>query len=267
MGTRLILIVLLFLAGCTALTDDSPAGFLARQNTSAKEYVLGLFENHDLVIVCERDHKEFTQYELLGDIISDPRFIENAGTVFTEIGAVNMGERINEFLHGVQPDSVSARNIVTVLFRDIDKAPYWHCYNYPWFLNEIHNINRELPDDKKISLYPSDWAISWYEIQTADDYRRFKESTDYRDSLMAAQIIDRFERIKAAGGKRKALVIELQARFSERASFLGRAYAQHRRISGPAIWRRGGKRIPYGTWNSQRGGLYPHQGWLLGLSI
>gem|GEM_PF-4197017 len=26
----------------------------------AKDYVIGLFKNHDIVILCERDHKEFT---------------------------------------------------------------------------------------------------------------------------------------------------------------------------------------------------------------
>ncbi len=57
-------------------TQTRQAQFLAAQNTSAKEYILSQFADHDLVIVCERDHKELTQYELLRDVISDPRFIE-----------------------------------------------------------------------------------------------------------------------------------------------------------------------------------------------
>jgi hypothetical protein len=196
------------LSGLTASYSQSPADFLAEQNLSAKEYILSQFEDHDLVIFCERDHKEFTQYELLMDVISDPRFIENVGTVFTEIGSVNFGDRINGFVHSDQPDSVSAWNVVTALFREIADVPYWHCYNYPWFLTEIQKLNQGLPESKKIALYPSRWAFSWENIRTADDYSRYdNEEAIRQDSTMAAHIIERFERIKADGGKGKALVI------------------------------------------------------------
>jgi hypothetical protein len=187
--------------------NNSLADFLERQNTSAKEYILSQFQEHDLVIICERDHKEFTQYELLRDVVSDPRFIEDVGVVFTEVGAVNMGERINEFLYSAQTDSIALRHAVTEIFREIHDTPYWHCYNFPWFLSEIQKINRELGNEEKIELWPSMWAFSWETIRSADDYRLYSERTGPQDSAMAAHIIDRFENIKRAGGKRKALVI------------------------------------------------------------
>ena len=39
--------------------------------TSAKDYILQKFDDHDIVILCERDHSEFTQYELVKEILSD----------------------------------------------------------------------------------------------------------------------------------------------------------------------------------------------------
>ncbi|HET9825741.1 MAG TPA: hypothetical protein VFP87_10410 [Chitinophagaceae bacterium] len=59
--------------------------FLNNQTTSAKDYILNLFKNHDIVIVCERNHDEFTQYDLILDIVNDKRFIQTVGNVFTEL--------------------------------------------------------------------------------------------------------------------------------------------------------------------------------------
>lgn len=48
--------------------------------------MLSLFKTHDIVIICERDHRDITQYELYLDIISDPYFTSNVGVLFTEVG-------------------------------------------------------------------------------------------------------------------------------------------------------------------------------------
>ncbi|MEM8846701.1 MAG: hypothetical protein AAGD17_06330, partial [Bacteroidota bacterium] len=70
----------------------------AHKNISAKEYILSLFKKHDFVIICERDHRDITQYELYKEIISDPYFINHVGNVFMEIGVKNSQERINGFI-------------------------------------------------------------------------------------------------------------------------------------------------------------------------
>ena len=62
--------------------------FLEKDHKKAKDYVLDLFEKNDLVIICERDHRENTQYEFLNELISDPKFIQNVGNVFTEVGSI-----------------------------------------------------------------------------------------------------------------------------------------------------------------------------------
>lgn len=51
--------------------------FLKTQNTSAKDYLISLFDRYDIVIFAERAHTEQTQYELLLDVFRDPRFREN----------------------------------------------------------------------------------------------------------------------------------------------------------------------------------------------
>ncbi len=176
------------------------------------EYVIGLFKDHDIVILCERDHKEFTQYELFLEIVKDPYFIENGGHIFTEVGIANMDGEINTFLKSRWQDSVATRNKITSIFRDIDYSPYWHCYNYPWFLGELFRLNQNLSEDRKLMVHPSDCEFDWAACKTARDYKEFDRSigagNSNRDSTMAQNIIRRYDRIRSRPDRRrKALVI------------------------------------------------------------
>jgi len=178
------------------------------QEKSAKEYVLDLFKEYDLVVLCERDHKEFTQYELFLDIVKDPYFIENVGQIFTEVGVSNMDDKINEYLHAEYPDSVSSRKEVTSVFREVDSSPYWHCYSYPWFLQELSKINQSLSDSKKVSLHPSGEAFDWSKCLNVKDYIDFNNSIVNRDSIMAHNIINLCDQIRfKRNGNKKALII------------------------------------------------------------
>ncbi len=182
--------------------------FLKNQTLSAKDYVISLFESNDIVILCERNHMEFTQYELFLEIAKDSFFINNVGNIYTEVGVVNMNEEINSFLQSKQQDSISTRKRITRIFRDIDFTPYWHCYNFPWFLNELYNLNQNLPINKKIKLHPVDASFNWTNYKTALEYEKFDNSLDNRDSIMVNNIIQLFnEQKKDSTGRKKALII------------------------------------------------------------
>ena len=64
--------------------------FINDCNTSPVDYVMGLFDRYDVVILGERDHRDTTQYDLIEQIMSDPRFIDQVGLIMTEIGVYNM---------------------------------------------------------------------------------------------------------------------------------------------------------------------------------
>ena len=61
--------------------EDQYLDFLELQEKSAKEYVLDLFKEYDIVVLCERDHKEFTQYELFLDITTVPFKFRNSNLI------------------------------------------------------------------------------------------------------------------------------------------------------------------------------------------
>lgn len=203
-----LLVFLLFCSNNYITKENIHLDFLKKQNKSAKDYVISLFKDYDLVILCERDHKEFTQYELFSDIVKDSYFIENVGHIFTEVGVANMDEKINEFLQNTYQDSLFIRGKITTILREIDSSPYWHCYSYPWFLGELFKVNQNLNKDRKLILHPSDVEFDWAKCRTAKDYKAFDNSIVNRDSMLAQNIIKRFNLIQSGGDRRKkALVV------------------------------------------------------------
>ena len=69
-----------------------------------KEYIFKLFEKSDIVVLGERDHRDTVQYDLIQDILADPRFAEQIGYVYTEVGSYNMNDDVNRLLQGQLSD-------------------------------------------------------------------------------------------------------------------------------------------------------------------
>jgi hypothetical protein len=181
--------------------------FLKTTNMSAKDYILSLFKNHDLVILCERDHRDITQYQLILDVIQDPRFIKTVGNVFTEIGVSTLRTGVKEFLltEGLPADSVSHK--VLEFHRNASFYPLWEKRSYSYFLQKLYELNQRLPEKDKVDLYPSDMPFYWSGIDEGQ-YKKLWDSLPQRDSIIASQIIDNFDHILSSDAKRKkALVI------------------------------------------------------------
>jgi len=166
--------------------------FLRNQHQSAKEYILDLFNRYDIVIFGERRHDELTQYYLLADLFSDPRFYSQVGDIFMEMGGSNFDEMINRYL--LSPDLTQNQSNAKAL--EIQQSsswyPIWPRYNYHYLLTSLYEVNKNLPADKKLKLHPTDIAIDWKEIKTREDVIQkiaAPEIQKGRDSVMANNIL------------------------------------------------------------------------------
>ena len=176
-----------------------------------KEYIFKLFEKSDIVVLGERDHRDTVQYDLIQDILADPRFAEQIGYVYTEVGSYNMNDDVNRLLQGSYPTEAAFMDSLYAYYRKSETFyPIWEKYNRIKFLKGIYEINRTSP--KKIRLGLTDCEFSWDEIRTVEDYKDFWKSPGLndRDSLMAAHISEMYARQTPLNGKRKALVITNQ---------------------------------------------------------
>lgn len=137
-----------------------------------KEYVLKSFEDKDIIILSERLHPEFTQYEMIVDIIGDNRF---KGDVYTEVGTFNSGKLINEFLGKEGLSKEKVKEEILKIFKDLDFYPLWDNYNYYYLIKSIYEINQQRSVDDKIFLYPLDLIFEWDSIKCNEQYSMFME--------------------------------------------------------------------------------------------
>lgn len=188
--------------------------FLKTQNTSAKDYLISLFDRYDIVIFSERIHLELTQYELLRSVFSDPRFQEKSGHIFMEMGGSNFDKPINDYLHADNLSEDESRKRAIDIQRNSTWYPLWQRYNYHHLLTGLYRINSGLSKDIKLSLHPTDIDVNWSKILTKEDVVkniRNKESMLGRDSVMAVNITAKIKQLEAKGEKRQKYFVILNS--------------------------------------------------------
>ena len=204
---NLLLILLIPLFGCSQNSDIKPyIDFLEKvEKKSAKDYIIKQFKEHDIVILCERNHSEFSQYELIKDVLNDDYFKKNVKNVFIENGIINLQPEIAEFLKTKDLDSLSIEKKITKFQQNASFWFIWERYNFKYLLKTIYDINNI--SENQITLYPSDSEFDWKKVKNVEDYTREQDfEIEPRDSIIAFNIINQFERIKSKT-KKKALVI------------------------------------------------------------
>lgn len=211
-----ILIILAFISYATLAPAQNCAlsdyvNCIKNGSSNPVDYIFNLFEQSDIVVIGERDHRDTTQYELILDILRDPRFMQRVGYVYTEVGCVNRTDEVNKLIKG---DFQTETAFQDALYRYMRTGeifyPLWEKYNRVQFLKGLYEINRN--SRKKITLGLTDCDFSWSEIGSAQEYKEFYYSPacEYRDSTMAANFAQMFEQQKPKKGRRKALIITNQ---------------------------------------------------------
>ncbi|MBQ3732576.1 MAG: RDD family protein [Bacteroidales bacterium] len=151
----------------------------------AKDYVLSLFENYDIVVLEESVHDECHPWDLIYDIVSDDYFVNNVGTIFTEYGEARDQADIDSMLRTRYADDES-RSKAAAAATHIRSGGY--CFHK--FLKKINILNENLPDSLKISVRPEEIGYGKYfsimDFSTDSLYQQFLKL----DSLRAQVTID-----------------------------------------------------------------------------
>lgn len=153
-------------------------------------------------------HPEFTQYEFLLDIISDKRFINEVGNIFTEVGVSSLNPSLNTFLHTKNLSKEKQSEQILNFRRDLMWSVIWEPSNYTYLLESLYNINSKIAGDDAVNLYPSDIPFDWKKADSLYYKTTILPLIKDRDSVIASQIIRQLDAIRKSSSKhKKALVI------------------------------------------------------------
>ncbi|MBU2492671.1 MAG: RDD family protein [Bacteroidetes bacterium] len=182
--------------------------FIDDNKTNPKDYILNLFDKYDLVVLCERFHPEMTQWDLIYQIVSDSIFTNKVGNIFTEYGAINLQEKLDQLMEDPNLSEDEVEENIIYIMRNLGIWGSWSNTNFYLYLKKLYTYNKRLPISKKIHHYFADVPIDWNDM-TPDKYNIFrKRYLNNRDHEMALNIINGFNKIKKSDSKRKkALVI------------------------------------------------------------
>lgn len=182
--------------------SDAPSGV---------DYIMSLYDSVDVVVLGERDHGDTTQYDFINRLISDPRFIEKVGYVYTEVGTVNTAPICERTVTADYKDYSEFRDSALSLIRIEDFYPLWEKYNRYQLLENLYRLNSTLPKDKRVILRGTDLAFDWNDYNDVESYRRFLDEEvnggNRRDSAMADNFLTMFRAQPERGGYHKALLI------------------------------------------------------------
>ena len=183
--------------------------FLKKQHTTPVDYVMGLFDKYDVVVLCERAHPEMTQWDFIYDVVRDPRFISKVGHIFTEYGQKGMQADLDKFMMTDSLGEPQVKDQVLHLMRNMPVWPSWTNYNLYHYLTRLYHLNQALPAGNRVRHHFTDAAVDWSAIRTNKDYKEYQRKLIWnRDSLMAVTVIEEMRELAAKPGKQpKCLVI------------------------------------------------------------
>lgn len=182
------------------------AQFINQHGQDPVEYVFDLFKTHDVVVLSERIHPECTQYELMERIISDKRFTDSIGNLFTECGSVSFQDTLTSYLHTTYASERDLNKATAELQRNSNAIwPLWTNTNLFDLFKTVNKLNTRLADTSKIAWYFTDLAVDWQTMSREKFLSGYTNAN--RDSLMAVHIIVPFNNIISKQRRRKALVI------------------------------------------------------------
>lgn len=180
--------------------------FLEQQRQPPVDYILGLFETNDLVVLCERAHAELTQYDLIYSVVSDPRFQRQVRNIFTEVGTSALRPAVEALLTDGTLTDAQVDEKLRYIAQNFDFDPVWEKSNIFDFLRRLQYLNRSLAPDRKVHLYPSGIEFRWTDM-TREKWTAFTKQLGRRDQIMAENVISRFKELRQTQAQTKALVI------------------------------------------------------------
>lgn len=150
--------------------------YLNQNKSDVNDYIFGLFEKYDHVILCERAHREMTQYDMIYDIVSDDRFVDSIGNLFTEIGSIDSRDTYKRFVDGEYKNKEEVDSSLAS-FITVNQSVHllWPNTNWFDFLKRLYYYNHG--KSRQINLLFSD--RNWID----------RTELDSRDSIMAENII------------------------------------------------------------------------------
>jgi hypothetical protein len=155
-------------------------------------YVMQLFDKYDIVVLCERMHPEYTQWEFFSKIVLNDTFATKVKNVFTETGDAHNQELLDSYMQTHFSTLEDLQRVTAQIVRENGVWPVWNNANIYDFILNLHQFNESKDKINQINLFFTDKTINWDSIKNSVEYNNVLFHTN-RDSIMAYNILNQYE--------------------------------------------------------------------------
>lgn len=160
--------------------DVTPfVNYLSNVTSSPESFVLDMLDSHKLVINGEY-HRRKVSWDMLKRLIALPEFSGIVGCVFMELPSHHQAT-IDKFFKSDTLDT----NIIIKIFQDEQLNGWWDRGEFE-FLCQLWELNRSLPQNKKIRVVLADYQVPYSTITNREDARE----TEDRNTHMADIVVN-----------------------------------------------------------------------------
>lgn len=175
----------------------------------ANEYIMGLFDQYDIVFLIEREHPEYTQWDFFSQLILNDTFAEKVGCIATEYGRHDQQETIDAFMSTTFASDTDRQKAAAYIIRSFPPFhPFWWGRNIYDFIIRLQEYNITHDSAHQIQWYPGEGKPDWERIDKDESSKAFYALEKQHDSSIANTIIHYYQERKAKdASKNKMLVI------------------------------------------------------------
>lgn len=169
--------------------------YLSQNGMPPKEYLLDKLSNRKVVVIGEL-HRRKNSWDMMQELIADPRFAKQTGYVFMELPSYKQSDMDRFF----ENKEIHHKTLLDI-FRS-EQVYGWYDKDEYNFLISLWKLNKKLPAKDRIRVILADYQVCWDSIRTKQQWNNqiFKD----RNTHMA-DIIE--NTISTSKDKRNAMFI------------------------------------------------------------
>lgn len=169
--------------------------YLRENGQAPKDFILSSLAENKIVVYGEY-HRRKVSWDLLKDVIRDPRFAETTGTVFMELPSA-MQPVMDQFFDKPEMDT----ELLLQIFREEQPHGWWDKGEFE-FLTELWRLNKSPEPSGKIKVILADYQIPYSELKSKEEY---EQCFEINRNLHMANVIEEY--LKSSTDARSHLFI------------------------------------------------------------
>jgi hypothetical protein len=148
----------------------------------AEEYIIQAYQNHNIIGFGEGGHGLENFHEFIQNLFDNPKIQENIDIVIVEFANVNHQNILDKYIFG---EDIPINDLRKAWRETTSPGQLGELPVYLQLLQKIRDVNKSLPQDRKIRVLAGDPPINWKAINNADEY---KNQLGYSRDLFPAEL-------------------------------------------------------------------------------